>query len=149
MALIISPLAHGDNYHDNDTDDDYDNAGAKDDDDNNPPLSQAASTFISRAPPLLRYHCCGHSASVHLFMRMMVMVMAMLMVMVMVAMLMIDAHLLPLDDDVSLFSSLKSADISFTIGLGLGGPRGPNRSRNSSRVAGNLWVPIGNLEKIC
>ena len=80
---------------------------------------------------------------------MMVMVMAMLMVMVMVAMLMIDSHLLPLDDDASLFSSLKSADISFTIGLGLGGPRGPNRSRNSSRVAGNLWVPIGNLEKIC
>ena len=67
-----------------------------------------------------------------------------MLVMVMVAM---DAHLLPLDNDVSLFSSLKSADISFTIGLGLGGPRGPNRSRNSSRVAGNLWVPIGNLEK--
>ena len=59
----------------------------------------------------------------------------------------IDVHLLPLDDDVSLFSSLKSADISFTIGLGLGGPRGPNRSRNSSKVAGSLWVPIGNLEK--
>ena len=127
---------------------DDDDVDVDDDDDNDdPPLSQAASTFISRAPPLFKYHCFGHSASVHLLSKMteMVMVTMTVMVMVMVTMLMIVVHLLPVDDDASLFSSFKSVDISFTIGLGLGGPRGPNSSRNSSRVAGSLWVPIGNL----
>ena len=78
LQFILKVIVDDDNVDD---DNDNDNVDNKDDDDEDgkPPLSQAASTFISRAPPLLRYHCFGHSASVHLLIKiMMVMVMTIL-----------------------------------------------------------------------